>query len=206
MPVHGQPALPTGRALEDLFGIILRDARWPRETASAIPVCWEDYSSSHAAFREITRQAVRDTWERHSKVRFVGWEACKPGNVDVRIWVADTNPGTAAVGRYLAGRPQGVILNFSFVQFRPSCAVRRVECIRSIAVHEFGHVLGLTHEAYSSGAPGWCQAEGTGTRGDFEVTRYDPHSVMNSCNDDWNGNGQLSELDIQTVQAIYEAP
>jgi hypothetical protein len=45
-----------------------------------------------------------------------------------------------------------------------------------------------------------------GTDGDNTLlTPYDPHSVMNYCNQKYNNDGQLSDLDKQAVQQLYGA-
>jgi hypothetical protein len=56
------------------------------------------------------------------------------------------------------------------------------------------------------GNPEECQAERQGTDGDWFITEYDPTSVMNYCNPDWNGNGELSALDIAAIRALYGEP
>jgi hypothetical protein len=37
------------------------------------------------------------------------------------------------------------------------------------------------------------------------LTPYDPHSVMNYCNQKYNNDGQLSDLDVKALQQIYGA-
>jgi len=44
---------------------------------------------------------------------------------------------------------------------------------------------------------------GQGPTGDYNVTKYDPDSIMNYCNPHWNGDGKLSTLDIEAVQKFY---
>ena len=74
----------------------------------------------------------------------------------------------------------------------------------SIAVHEFGHALGFAHEQNRPDTPGECSAKhGQGQKKEKALTPYDPKSVMNYCNPDWNNNGELSQLDIKAAQKMY---
>jgi len=38
------------------------------------------------------------------------------------------------------------------------------------------------------------------------LTPYDPQSIMNYCNPDYNNHGELSALDIKAAQKLYGAP
>lgn len=195
-----QSARPAGMTDEELFGTVLRDSKWQ---TLPIPVCWENPGADDAPYRLITRQAVEQTWERHSKVRFVGWAACKDDSPGIRIRIADEGPHVKALGRYLNQRPQGMVLNFTFANWSQSCQQTREFCVYAVAAHEFGHALGFAHEQNRADAPPQCKLDSQGTTGDYNVTKYDPVSIMNYCNPQWNGDGGLSALDIEAVQKFY---
>lgn len=200
---RAQAARPAGVSDEQLFGTALAKSKW--ETMP-IPVCWENATPSDAQYRATTRQAVEDTWERHSRVRFEGWSACSQSSRGIRIRIAEDGPHVKALGRYLDQRPQGMVLNFTFKTWSPSCATKKEFCVYALAVHEFGHALGFTHEQNRPDAPAECRADSQGTTGDYLVTKYDPDSVMNYCSPSWNGDGKLSALDIEAVRRFYGAP
>jgi hypothetical protein len=102
--------------------------------------------------------------------------------------------------------PEGMVLNFTFENWCPVCVVNHPNSIQYIAVHEFGHALGLAHEQNSEQAPQWCQELRQGTPGDWALTVYDPQSIMNYCNPKWNNDGRLSTLDIRAIRIMYGNP
>jgi len=201
-PLGGQPAPKFGKEAAARFGYVLTAAKW---LTYEIPVCWEDPADSLPADRALVQQAIKDSWGAKSKVRFTEWDRCQPNEKGVHIAVRDEAPQALALGRKLSGRPRGLTLNFAMTLWRPQhCALdERDKCIRATAIHEFGHVLGFSHEQNRADRPDWCKEAPQGANGDYFATVYDPNSIMNYCNVNWTGQGGLSKLDIEAVNKVY---
>ncbi|MEO0881160.1 MAG: hypothetical protein AAFY34_00385 [Pseudomonadota bacterium] len=176
------------------------DAVWQ---TPVIPVCWENMDPEHADGLTWTEDAVRQTWEKVSNLTFTGWETCEDNSAGIRIKVADEVPRVEDLGRALDGLPDGMVLNFTFESWGADCQDFREFCIRALAVHEFGHAIGLTHEHNRDDAREVCDADIQGPLPAFFMTRYDPTSIMNYCSPEWNNQGQLSALDVAGVRMLY---
>ena len=178
-------------------------SKWSSNT---IPVCWENPSSANAEGRKWTKEAIKETWERHSRLNFTGWSQCHNRSMGIRIFIDDDGPHTKGLGSQLDGRRNGMVLNFTFNHWNRACRRSLSFCIKVIAVHEFGHALGFAHEQNRPDAPRECQKERQGGDGDVYLSEYDPESVMNYCNPEWSGGGTLSRKDIEGLQKWYGEP
>jgi Astacin (Peptidase family M12A) len=190
------------------YGYMVRGAAWqfkPGEEA-IIFVCWENPATNNEESRYWIRDQIEKTWEKHAAVDFRGWEKCAETNSGVRILLSDVGPHVKAFGRRLDRVKGGMILNDTFKNWGELCQKTQESCVRSIAVHEFGHALGFAHEQNRPDTPGECVIQhGQDQPNEEMLTPYDPYSVMNYCNSKYNNGGMLSKLDIETAKKIYGA-
>jgi hypothetical protein len=179
----------------------------------SISVCWE--TAAGTADKALVQAGAKVWSDAEPNLQFTGWQDCVNGdNKSIRIIVEDVGPKqgphTKALGRNLAGYPHGMSLDFTFANWSPYCAQaipkmtaeeHREFCVQAVAAHEFGHALGFTHEQNRADSP--CTTMDQGPDPDTFVTVYDPNSIMNYCNPKWNGDGKLSNFDVQAVQKLY---
>jgi hypothetical protein len=196
------------------FGYFVSASRWASEQSGAttVYVCWENYDPAMQREHKLVQDAVANTWQKYAKLDFRGWEQCAAKSSGIRIFVhddAEDGPHTKGLGSDLDGEDHGMVLNFTFKDWSASCRTpleKRDFCIRSIAVHEFGHAIGFAHEQNRPDKPGECLQPAQGEDAGAEMlTPYDPGSVMNYCNERYNNNGELSELDIVALRKMYGA-
>ncbi|BCE00066.1 hypothetical protein [Marinicellulosiphila megalodicopiae] len=99
-------------------GYALSTAIWDD---SNINVCWENTSHSSALQRSWITTAIQNTWEKESDVNFIGWGQCNASSDGIRIQVNDSGPHTKGLGNQLDGTINGMVLNFTYANWSPSC-------------------------------------------------------------------------------------
>ncbi len=185
-----------------------------RANGNQMPVCWE--TPGYTREKGIVQAAVTNTWQWYANVQFSGWGACPTGGIggsatlkQVRIRIGPQGTDNAGAGgnaRYgmtalSSANDNNPGVNLSF---NPDGSADRGR-VEYVGVHEFGHVLGFVHEQDAPGnveGPAHCASSGTEAN-TTTVTPYDRDSIMNYCNRDGNATGNLTDIDIQGVQAIY---
>lgn len=179
----------------------------------SIPVCWETPAvadPNQATKRGWVQTAITNSWSAKTRVQFTGWGNCPNTSSGIRISVQDIKPITQKLGRANDGLPAGVVLNFTFNNWGNGAAPNTLDCrtalqtcIQGIAVHEFGHVLGFSHDQNRPDKPAACTEAPQGPNGDtLSGTAWDSASVMNYCSPNWI-NGVLSANDIEQARQYY---
>jgi hypothetical protein len=194
------------------------DYLWPNAQAN---VCWEfDIRAEKIAEFAPMRQKVQTfVTQEMAKAGFTlsGWGKCEGGSRGMRVaqWIpkepVPENPDGEAAGMVQAfgRRVDGHFRGIGFYMSEPECASSDV-CVLATALHEFGHAIGLKHEANRRDSV--CALDQTLGFGDVDSGslphgQYDRDSIMNYCRAILSRRSGLpiglSSGDIATIKSLY---
>lgn len=173
-------------------------------TTKNINVCWA--TTGNATEKLWVQQALtgQRSWVQDANINLVGWGACVAGSTGIRL------SGGSSMVSYGLGPQSGGIVDVT-LDFRASpspestwtqCTnngLGREDCIKAVAIHEFGHALGIAHEQNRPDKPASCTDAPQGTNGDTLFGSFDNLSIMNYCAD----TADLSGTDRRGIARMY---
>lgn len=198
----------------------------PTGNPVTIPVCWwgpedplpntllDGSVIAESTLRGWARDVVEGQWSRYARVNFTGWGTCGASSPGVRLVLADPNrPGGPGWDSGLNQPTSGDIFfardGINNTLCRANATVYQ-QCVKSLALHTFGHVLGFNHQEnrtdyFQTNAHVDCRR--WPSSGDQLIGGYDLGSTMSTCGQPSDQPATfktvLSPGDIASAQAAF---
>jgi hypothetical protein len=169
-----------------------------------IPVCWDTVGdATEKAWVERALRGQR-SWSHAANLGFVGWGNC-PGGAFHGIRISSGSSMSTSYLGLSSGSSATMVLDFDNPQNGyDRCTLNGLnleQCIKTVAIHEFGHAIGYAHEHNRADTPGSCTSNPQGNDGTATYGSWDGLSIMAYC--DFTTN--MSATDRSGTERLYGA-